>query len=285
MTHNLSMPDCLSSLLLRPWCTVPGSQSDTRPPRRGRAGSTDSRPRRAWLPVRRAPTAIQHVLHRRLAASPSHRGITGASGRLTAGLALWQALFHRQTSAHQHKSGGRQPPVASKRTGGKRALRCKRLRTSESRAAGVSPRGFATEIAPAFGAHCRQSPGFSGSVPAIAFAKPRRADARRSSSPTIATDRLRFSIVARASRVHGRNVSPRDRRSPLQARLANHGGLTPAALDSDARHARGIRFPVPERRSHPGGLTPAAPVDVRLCIVEGDFFSQRKSCTKSDWRA
>jgi hypothetical protein len=34
-----------------------------------------------------------------------------------------------------------------------------------------------------------------------------------------------------------------------------------------------------------GGLTPAAPVDVRLCIVEGDFFSQRKSCTKSGWRA
>jgi hypothetical protein len=57
MPHNLSMPDCLSSLLLRPWCTVPGSQCDTRPLRRGRAGSTDSRPRRARLPVRRAPAA------------------------------------------------------------------------------------------------------------------------------------------------------------------------------------------------------------------------------------
>jgi hypothetical protein len=37
----------------------------------------------------------------------------------------------------------------------------------------------------------------------------------------------------------------------LQLRLPNHGGLTPAALDSDARHARRIRFSVPERLSRP----------------------------------
>jgi hypothetical protein len=139
--------------------------------------------------------------------------------------------------------------------------------------------------------------------------------------------------------------SPRDRRSPLQARFASHGGLTPAA-PGNVRSciAKGVfppadvRTPTQERggvsppwgafrmRTHQsrctpcggaegvrpggmhsvhanaksgnsshcicrsglpshGGLTPAAPVDVRLCIVEGDFFSQRKSCTKSGWRA
>jgi hypothetical protein len=112
MPHNRSMPDCLSSLLLRPWCTVPGSQSDTRPPRRGRAGSTDSRPRRAWLPVRRAPTAIQHVLHRRLAASPSHRGITGASGRLTAGLKKTPFAMQERTLPG---AAGVSPPWLGKR--------------------------------------------------------------------------------------------------------------------------------------------------------------------------
>jgi hypothetical protein len=384
MPHNRSMPDCLSSLLLRAWCTVPGSQSDTRLLRRGRAGSTDSRPRRARLPVRRAPAAtpgsggvaqlVRVVPGSQCDTRPLRRGRAGSTdsrprrARLpvrrapaatpgSAGLAPlvrvmpgsqraycdtacapsptsrftipsrhnWcvrsahcrsgasVGVFHRRTTVQRSRAGGRQPPVASKRTGGKRALRCKRLRTSESGAAGVSQPWF----------ECRTCAG-NVITPHYASLVPHR-------SPGVG---------------HVRETqSPRDRRSPLQTRFASHGGLTPAA-PGNVRSciAKGVfppadvRTPTQERggvsppwgafrmRTHQsrctprggaegvrpggmhsvhanaksgnsshcicrsglpshGGLTPAAPVDVRLCIVEGDFFSQRKSCTKSGWRA
>jgi hypothetical protein len=142
------------------------------------------------------------VLHRRLAASPSHRGITGASGRLTAGLALWQALCHRRTIVQQSRAGGVSPPWIRYRD-----------------CTGV----------------CEHT---AGSLPDFPEAL-------------------------------------------LQLRLPSHGGLTPAAPDSDARHARGIRFPVPERLSHHGGLTPAALGNVRSCIAQIVFLTGRRPHTNT----
>jgi hypothetical protein len=61
-----------------------------------------------------------------------------------------------------------------------------------------------------------------------------------------------------------------NKRSVLPARFPNHGGLTPAALDSEVGVRRKLfaspckRDPLPNH----AGLTPAAPADLHLCIAK-----------------
>jgi len=64
------------------------------------------------------------------------------------------------------------------------------------------------------------------------------------------------------------------KRSVLPARFPYHGGLTPAALDSEVGVRRTL-FAVPCKRGRlptHGGLTPAALVHMRLCIAKGVIF-------------
>jgi hypothetical protein len=72
---------------------------------------------------------------------PNHGGLTPAApGNVRS--CITKGVFSPANGRAPIKSGGRQPPVASERTGGTQALLCKRIRISESRAAGVSPPWF-----------------------------------------------------------------------------------------------------------------------------------------------